>query len=86
LDAATINGVGGTIMYNKDSVTGDYSQAIVLTAIRRQFSTKKSREITDKVYNEILEDVSVHVRQADSNVMFHPEYRNGYHPMPKLQE
>ena len=86
LDAVAINGVGGTVMYNKDSVTEHYSRAIVLTAIRRQFNTKKSREITDKVYNEMLEEISVHVRQVDSNVIFHPEYRNGYHPMPKLQE
>lgn len=86
LDAVAINRVGGTVMYNKDSVTEHYSRAIVLTAIRRQFNTKKSREITDKVYNEMLEEISVHVRQVDSNVIFHPEYRNGYHPMPKLQE
>lgn len=86
LDAVVINGVGGTIMYNKDSVTEHYSRAIVYTAFRRQFGTKKSRKITDKVYNEILEEVSVHVRQVDSNVIFNPAYRNGYHPMPKLQE
>ena len=86
LDAVAINRVGGTVMYNKDSVTEDYSRAIVLTAIRRQFNTKKSREITEKLYNEILEEVSVHVRQVDSNIIFYPEYRNGYHPMPKLQE
>ena len=86
LDAVAINGVGGTVMYNKDSVTEHYSRAIVLTAIRRQFNTKKSREITDKAYNEMLEEISVHVRRVDSNVIFHPEYRNGYHPMPKLQE
>lgn len=86
LDTVAINRVGGTVMYNKDSVTEHYSRAIVLTVIRRQFNTKKSREITDKVYNEILEEVSVRVRQIDSNVIFHPEYRNGYHPMPKLQE
>lgn len=86
LDAVAINRVGGTIMYNKDSVTEHYSRAIVLTAIRRQFNTKKSREITDKVYNEMLEEISVHVRQVDCNVIFYPEYRNGYHPMPKLQE
>lgn len=86
LDAVAINRVGGTVMYNKDSVTEHYSRAIVLTAIRRQFNTKKSREITDKVYNEMLEEISVHVRRVDSNVIFYPEYRNGYHPMPKLQE
>lgn len=84
LDAVAINRVGGTVMYNKDSVTEHYSRAIVLTAIRRQFNTKKSREITDKVYNEILEEISVHVRQVDSNVIFYPEYRNGYRPMLKL--
>jgi hypothetical protein len=86
LDAVAINRVGGTVMYNKDSVTEHYSRAIVLTAIRRQFNTKKSREITDKVYNEMLEEISVHVSRVDSNVIFYPEYRNGYHPMPKLQE
>ena len=86
LDGVEILKVGGTIMYNKDSVTEDYSRAIVLTAIRRQFNTKKSREITDKVYNEIMEDISMHVRRVDSNVIFYPDYRNGYHPLPKLQE
>ena len=86
LDAVAINRVCGTVMYNKDSVTEHYSRAIVLTAIRRQFNTKKSRDITDKVYNEMLEEISVHVRQIDSNVIFHPEYRNGYRPMLKLKE
>jgi len=86
LDAVAINRVGGTVVYNSDSVTDDYSRAIVLAEIRCQFNTKKSQEITDKVYNEILEEASVHVRQSDSNVMFYPEYRNGYHPMPKWKE
>lgn len=75
LDDAEICGIDGTIMFNNDSITENYSRSVVYTAIRRNFGAKNSREINDSVYNKILLDISEYVIGVDSNIMFYPRYR-----------